>query len=332
MSLFTDLFLYDIMLPILPSVLRDRVSIPRAHVQAYTSGLLATYAAASVLLSVPVGCLAHKAGSRHSKYIYGAVLLYASVVLTAFGQSIPILVLARLLQGASAAIVWTVGFAMVHDVIGPEMTGQVIGTTGAVSGGPSLFYIVVAFLVGILNATVPTEAEFSFGFSPSEVGLLFVAFFFPNLALGRAAGKAIDRYGTKSVATVGYALLVPCLMLLGLPSLKLISGLSNTVLFGIALFLNGSCLAMVGSTSFVEASDIIRVYAAANPTIFGADVPYAQLYSLNSLFSFAGLTAGPVLGGILRINYGYCAMNFILGALSSVASIAAFFVMGKRNP
>jgi predicted MFS family arabinose efflux permease len=46
----------------------------------------------------------------------------------AFGKNIPMLVIARLLQGTSAAVVWTVGLAMVLDTVGPENLGKVIGT------------------------------------------------------------------------------------------------------------------------------------------------------------------------------------------------------------
>ena len=40
-----------------------------------------------------------------------------------FGKSIPILMLARALQGTSSAFVWTVGLAMVLDAVGPGKSG-----------------------------------------------------------------------------------------------------------------------------------------------------------------------------------------------------------------
>jgi len=41
-GLFTDLFLYGLVVPILPFILQDRIGIPQEQVQSYTSALLAT--------------------------------------------------------------------------------------------------------------------------------------------------------------------------------------------------------------------------------------------------------------------------------------------------
>jgi len=41
------------------------------------------------------------------------------------------LVIARILQGTRAAVVWTVGLAMVLDTVGPESLVKVIGTVRA---------------------------------------------------------------------------------------------------------------------------------------------------------------------------------------------------------
>ena len=48
-GLFTDLFLYGLIVPVLPFMLRQRVSVPEDKVQSYVSGLLAAYAGASVM-------------------------------------------------------------------------------------------------------------------------------------------------------------------------------------------------------------------------------------------------------------------------------------------
>jgi hypothetical protein len=40
-GLFTDLFLYGLVVPILPFMLRDRVDLPQDQVQSYVSALLA---------------------------------------------------------------------------------------------------------------------------------------------------------------------------------------------------------------------------------------------------------------------------------------------------
>ena len=98
-GLFTDLFLYGLIVPILPFMLRDRLDLPQEKVQSYVSGLLAAYAGASVLFSVPAGWIADKTNARQIPFLSGLAALLASTIILALGQTIAVLVIARMLQG-----------------------------------------------------------------------------------------------------------------------------------------------------------------------------------------------------------------------------------------
>ena len=126
--LFTDLFLYSLVVPVLPFLLRDRFSIPEDQVQPYVSELLAVYSAASVLFSIPAGWIADKSGSRKKPLLAGLVLLVIGSALFAVGQRFVILLIARCLQGMAAAVVWTVGLAMIQDSVSPGNMGRAVGT------------------------------------------------------------------------------------------------------------------------------------------------------------------------------------------------------------
>jgi len=127
-SLFTDLFLYGLVVPTLPFILEERVQIPNQQIQTYTSGLLAAYAAASVVFSPPAGYLADQISTRRMPFLIGLFALIAATGLFAIGQSIFVLVVARILQGISAAVVWTVGLALVYDTVGSAHLGKTIGS------------------------------------------------------------------------------------------------------------------------------------------------------------------------------------------------------------
>ena len=127
-GLFTDLFLYGLIVPILPFMLRERIGIPQDEVQSYVSGLLAAYAGASVVCSIPIGIIADRTNARQTPFLCGLAALLAATVMLALGRNIPTLVVARVLQGISAAVVWTVGLAMIMDTVGPENLGKVIGS------------------------------------------------------------------------------------------------------------------------------------------------------------------------------------------------------------
>lgn len=51
-GLFSDLFLYGLIVPVLPFVLQDRIGVPKDQIQSHVSGMLAAYAAASELKSL----------------------------------------------------------------------------------------------------------------------------------------------------------------------------------------------------------------------------------------------------------------------------------------
>jgi MFS family permease len=107
-GLFTDLFLYGLVVPVLPFMLEDRVGAPEDKIQSYVSGLLAAYAGASVVASVPAGWIADRTNARQLPFLTGVAALLGATILLAFGKTIAVLVVARVLQGISAGVVWTV--------------------------------------------------------------------------------------------------------------------------------------------------------------------------------------------------------------------------------
>jgi hypothetical protein len=102
MGAFTDLFLYGLIVPVLPFLLKDRVNISESQIQGTISMLLAVYAAASCVTSPIAGVLADKfASSRQLPFTMSLLMLVAATVMFAFGESVAVLVIARFLQGAS---------------------------------------------------------------------------------------------------------------------------------------------------------------------------------------------------------------------------------------
>jgi MFS family permease len=192
-----------------------------------------------------------------------------------------------------------------------------------------LLAFVQAALLATFEATLPTEAQTLFDFDSLKAGLLFIALDVPFLLLGPVAGWAVDRYGTKPAAVIGFAYLVPTLILLRLPSARIApTRKTNIILYCALLALNGIGLAIIGSPSIVEASDVVQKYDKANPGVFGENGPYAQLYGFNSLVFSAGLTIGPILSGSLRDSIGYANMNVVVASISGLTAILSFVFVG----
>lgn len=143
--------------------------------------------------------------------------------------------------------------------------------------------------------------------------------------MGPISGWVVDRYGTKPAAVLGFTYLVPVLILLRLPH----GGVkSQIILYSAILSLCGIGLAIIGSPSIVEASQVVQKYHKANPGFFGANGPYAQLYGVNSMAFSAGLTVGPLLSGGLRDKIGYGNMNLAVAGLALITAVLSFLFVG----
>ncbi|KAH8653234.1 MFS transporter-like protein [Tricladium varicosporioides] len=185
-ALFTDLFLFGLIIPILPFVLEDRVKIPQEELQKYTSILLAVYAGANVLFSLPVGIIADKLNARQVPFLLGLVSLLGSTVMLSMGRSIASLVVARVLQGISAATVWTIGLALMLDTVGSDRLGV---TIGSIFSFVTIGELLAPVLGGIVYDKVGNGAVFGMGFV-----LLGVDFLLRMLLIEK---KVARRYGLK---------------------------------------------------------------------------------------------------------------------------------------
>ncbi|KAF2631015.1 MFS general substrate transporter, partial [Macroventuria anomochaeta] len=449
MGAFTDLFLYGLIVPVLPFLLKDRINTPELQIQGTISMLLAVYAAASCAASPITGVLADKfASSRQLPFTVSLLMLVAATVMFAFGQSIAVLIVGRLLQGASGGVVWTLGLAIIVETVGQENLGRTMGTIfsfisvaglfSPICGGllyaktgyngvfgvgiglvaidfilrilmvekrvadkylPSdpngqtqqsngasetedteqtpllpdshtsafderfrlslpknritrelpillllrdlglLTAIFIAFmqatLLGSFDATIPLVAKSSFGFDSLKAGLLFLPLGGADFFLGPAFGWAVDRYGARLFSVIGFAFLVPSLILLRLPEeTSIIEKLDNghlIALYASILALNGAGFAIIGSPSIVEAGRLVENYSNANKDIFIEGAPWAQLYGINNMVFSGGLTIGPLLAGALRERIGYGNMNAVLAGVCAVTAVLAALFIGRKD-
>jgi MFS family permease len=425
-------------------MLQDRIDLPEQQIQDTISTLLAAYAAPSLLVSPIAGVLADKfSATRQLPFLLGLVLLALSTILLAVGNSLAVLVAARILQGASGGIVWTIGLAILIETVGPKNLGRTIGTIfsfitvgsffSPVVGGalysttgyigvfgvgiglivvdfcmrmlmiegkvaasylpqlradassassddesateyqpllpsaaqsedlssyrlpkpayritkafPILLILtdpglltscfigfVQALLFGAFDATVPLIASSHYRFDSLKASLLFLPLGGADFLLGPVFGWCVDRWGARPVSIAGFLWLVPSLVLLRLPfehAVHLKLG-QEIALYASLLAANGTGMAMIASTSIVEAGDIVERYWKANTELFD-QAPYAQLYGVNSMIWSAGLTVGPVVGGVLKARIGYGNMNAVLGGLCAVTAVLTAFFVGRKK-
>ncbi|KAI0836752.1 MFS general substrate transporter [Hypoxylon sp. FL0890] len=148
LAIFTDIFYYALIVPVIPFSLTVQVGIPEDQVQHWTSILLACYSVALFVGSPLAGIYADHTSSRRWPLLIGLVALAASTLLLCFGNSIGLLVLGRLLQGFSAAIVWSVGCALLVDTMESAV-------------GVAMGYVGISMSVGLLIAPAIGGAVYS---------------------------------------------------------------------------------------------------------------------------------------------------------------------------
>ncbi|KAJ5065259.1 major facilitator superfamily domain-containing protein [Bipolaris maydis] len=167
---FVDLFLYGLIVPVLPFLLKDRIDIPDSQIQSTISYLLAVYAAASCAASPIAGVLADKfAKSRQLPFLLGLMMLLLSTVLLALGRSVAVLAIARILQGASGGVVWTIGIAIVVETVGQENLGKTMGTLFSFISVAGLFSPIAG---GVLYAKTGYKGVFGIGLGLIGIDLI----------------------------------------------------------------------------------------------------------------------------------------------------------------
>ncbi len=132
-AIFMDMMVYTLVIPVLPSY---SLSLGAGTV---TIGVIfGAYSVALLFCSIPFGMLSDRIGRRRIM-ILGMLSLAATNVIFAISGSVPILILARLLQGMSGAATWSAGLAMLADTFGPEERGRRLGLAMSAMSVGALF-------------------------------------------------------------------------------------------------------------------------------------------------------------------------------------------------
>lgn len=136
---FTDIFLYGLIVPVMPFALTERAGIAEDQVQRWNTILVACYGIALFFGSPIAGIYADHTSSRRTPLMGGLIALAASTLLLCLGRSIAVFVAGRVLQGFSAGVVWSVGLALLADTMGRNI-------------GLGMGYVSIAISAGLLCA------------------------------------------------------------------------------------------------------------------------------------------------------------------------------------
>jgi MFS family permease len=148
--IFLDVAFYAAISPLLPQY-ADDLDLSKAQ-----AGILAaSYAAGTLLASLPAGYVAARVGPRRT-VIGGLLLLGVSSLAFGFADQYAFLASARFIQGISSALTWAGAFTWLVSSVGADRRGAVIGTTI----GTAVFGALFGPPIGALATAVGTEPVF----------------------------------------------------------------------------------------------------------------------------------------------------------------------------
>ena len=136
-----------------------------------------------------MGWIADKSHTRRLPLLVGLLVLGGATVMLCVGRSIPVLLVGRLLQGLSAAVVWTTGLALLVDTVGQREVGKAMGM---ISIAYSSAAVIGPLLGGVVYARSGYYAVFymAFGLIGLDVALR-LTFIEKKVAARWTSGEAV---------------------------------------------------------------------------------------------------------------------------------------------
>ncbi|KAH9473240.1 hypothetical protein MJO28_000936 [Puccinia striiformis f. sp. tritici] len=164
-GLMVDMATYGIMVPVLPFRLE---STGYKNVPATSSYLIAAFAFGLIISSIPIGIFGEVVKSRKAPLLASLGFLTASLIMFWQSSTFAVLMVARIVQGFSGTAIWTLGLALICDVVpearigsvmGYVMIGWSIGTVGGPLAG-GLLYDSLGYNSIFIFALVMTAIDF----------------------------------------------------------------------------------------------------------------------------------------------------------------------------
>ncbi|KAJ5923382.1 major facilitator superfamily domain-containing protein [Penicillium verhagenii] len=217
---------------------------------------------------------------------------------------------------------------------------------------PSNFYAVMAsdprvivsfanvfcssILIGALNTTLPLHLRDIFGWGPLDVGTMFLFLRIPAIVLGPFSGWLRDRVGLRYPTTIGWVLLGPLFMIMGVPGngMSWASGENQgKPIFVFSIIGVGMMLPLIQGSGILHALTVLDELESKQRGIFGAYGGRSRTFGLSEISFNLGLMAGPLLAGVVSEKIGFDALSMTLGAIClGIALLTYRFFMSGHQP
>lgn len=178
--------------------------------------------------------------------------------------------------------------------------------------------IMQSTLLTSFDSILPLFVRDTFGWDSIGAGLIFLPVVVATF-IGPIVGKMSDKYGPRWLATSGFVVACPFLILLRLVDHN---SIGQKVLLCALLALCGIGLTLALTPVMAEIAYAVEAKAERHPPgFFGKNGAYAQAYALFNVAWAAGSMCGPLLAGLVNESHGWPTATLILGCVSIFTAV-----------
>ena len=178
------------------------------------------------------------------------------------------------------------------------------------------------------DAVLPLFVRSTFHWDSLGAGLIYLPLVM-GFFLGPAIGAVSDKHGARWIATSGFLIACPALILLRLVQYNT---LVQKGLLCVLLAIIGFSLALVWTPIMVEIAFAVDAEVQKHPEgFFGTHGGTAQAYGLTNLAWASGGCIGPLVAGMTVTGASWDVMTLILGCLSILGAIPTAIWTGSRE-
>jgi MFS family permease len=318
--IFLDVAFFAAIAPLLPEYVDD-LGLSKAQ-----AGILsASYAAGTLLASLPAGFVASRIGPRRS-VIHGLLLLGVSSVVFGFAKGINLLDAARFTQGIAGALIWSGALTWLISASPDANRGSVIGT----ALGTAVAGALLGPVLGALAGSIGTEVVFG-SVMVLTAGLAFAASRLPDTGVsgGQTLREVRAAMLSRPVLDATAFVAVPSVMF---GAIEVLVPLRIDALGG------GHGVIAAGFIAGAGLEAVLAPFAGRFSDRVGRRSPYVTGLTICAL-AMIGVAAAQTLGGVLAalivtsLGAGLCFAP-ALTLLSDVADSSALhqgFAAGLSN-
>lgn len=190
-----------------------------------------------------------------------------------------------------------------------------------------MYSLLLSLIAWLISQVLPLHIMRTFDWGPLGVGLCFLPLFTPSF-LSAVIGGAVDRYGARTIAVLGFLISFPIFVLLRIITTN---SAHDKVFLVVFLFFAGLASVLQMVSLMVEVHYIVESIESEHPGLFGHQGGTAQAYGLYNVAWSGGQVLGPLLAGFLVENNGWQTMVSVFGVMSGVTAMVFLGVYGWKG-